>query len=123
MSDPVQPKKNCFKNTVKCGRKSASVSWDETLGVGCVHAEVVGGQGTQSSESSQPAEAGLGDSVLGQGQDHTAPRCEARRSSAASKVEKRGEGPEHCSECGGRRSVPHACALPATQKHLAHFSQ
>lgn len=36
------------------------------LGVG-IHAEVVNGQGTQSSKSSQPAEAGLGLAALGQG--------------------------------------------------------
>lgn len=35
-------------------------------GVG-IHAEVVEGQGTQSSESSQPAEARFGLAMLGQG--------------------------------------------------------
>ena len=54
-----------YRNISHC-QKSASVSWDETLGVG-VHAEVVDAQGTQSSESSQPAEAGLGLATLGQG--------------------------------------------------------
>lgn len=49
-----------------CSQKSASVSWNEMLGVG-IHAEVVNGQGTQSSKSSQPAEAGLGLAALGQG--------------------------------------------------------